>query len=93
MDDPEGDQARKPKARKKAAPKADLPVLMTHREVAKHFGVTTEGLRKWVHRGEFPEPHSMISQTWFYRADLIEHRLRTGRWLQGVTFRGRSRPA
>lgn len=66
----------------------DVPELVTHREVARLFAVTPAGLRKWVHKGEFPVPHSVIAQTWYYRADWVARRLKTGDWPDGVTFRG-----
>jgi hypothetical protein len=79
--------ASKPKKRRAKPGALDgVPTLMTHREVAEHFRVTTAGLRKWVARGEFPIPHSIIAKTWYYQEAMIAHRLRTGEWPGGVKF-------
>ena len=78
------EKAKKPRAKRK--PVAELPRLMTHREVEEHFCVTPAGPRRWVAKGEFPVPHSIISQMWYYRKDMIAHRIRTGEWTQGVGF-------
>jgi hypothetical protein len=69
----------------------DVPELVTHREVARLFAVTPAGLRKWVDRGEFPAPHSIIACTWYYRADQVAHRLKTGKWPASVKFLGSRR--
>jgi hypothetical protein len=83
------DATKKP--RKKRAPKTGrlegLPRLMTHREVAEHFRVTAACIKRWVEKGDFPEPHSIIVQTWFYREDTIAHRLKTGEWPKGTEFK------
>lgn len=79
-------EARAKKKRAKRKPTEGIPRLMTHRQVADHFQVTPAGLRRWVAKGEFPCPHSIISQTWYYREDVIAHRVKTGQWPQGVEF-------
>lgn len=61
--------------------------LITHRSVAEMLDLNTTTLRNWVALGEFPEPHSVIAQTWFYDAAVIEHYVRTGRWPDGARFR------
>lgn len=63
------------KARKKVAPR-----LVTHRTVAGWLDIDTETLRDWVTKGEFPRPRAIVSQTWFYGKDAIEHFISTGRW-------------
>lgn len=62
-------------------------ILMSHREVAKLCGVTPRRLRYWAERGQWPTPHSIVEQTWFYRRDMIEHYLNTGKWPEWVRFR------
>ncbi len=74
------------KKREKRKPAVELPRLMTHRQVAEVFQVTPAGLRKWVARGEFPCPHSIIVQTWYYREDIVAHRIKTGQWPEGLRF-------
>ncbi len=66
----------------------DSPQLVNHREVAKKFGVSPSVIRRWVQTREFPTPHVVIARTWFYKADVIDHKLRTGNWPSGVKFRG-----
>ena len=61
--------------------------LITHREVAKLCGTTPRRIREWAVRGQWPEPHSVVEQTWFYRADLIKHYLDNGRWPAWAVFR------
>lgn len=61
--------------------------LVTHREVAEACSVDTETLRDWVAKGEFPEPHSVIERTWFYRVDVVAHWLETGEWPRGARFK------
>lgn len=60
--------------------------LITHREIAASCSVDTETLRKWVAKGLFPLPHSIIERTWFYRADIIEPWLETGEWPPEAKF-------
>lgn len=74
------------KKRPKRKASVELPELMTHRQAADIFCVTSAGLRKWVEKGQFPRPHSVICQTWYYRVDVIAHRVRTGEWPHGVRF-------
>lgn len=78
--------ATKPKNPKKGL--ADAPTLVSHRDIAEKFGVTTACIRYWVRHREFPTPHVVIGHTWFYKADVIAHKLRTGSWLPGVKFLG-----
>jgi hypothetical protein len=66
----------------------ESPQLVTHRAVAEKFGITPAALRKWVRGREFPTPHIVIGRTWFYKAEIIDHKLRTGTWLPGVKFWG-----
>jgi uncharacterized protein YeaC (DUF1315 family) len=61
--------------------------LLTHRTVARMVDIDTETLREWVAVGEWPEPHAIVRQTWFYRADAIDHFLETGRWPDGTKFK------
>jgi hypothetical protein len=72
--------------------------LLTHRTVATMCDVDTETIREWVATGEWPEPHSVVRQTWFYAAEAIEHFIKTGGWPEGTRFKagegkGRRRPA
>lgn len=82
----------------KAAPRAgragkarikldDLPDLIPHRLVADKLGISPDSLRDWVAAGTFPEPHSTIERTWFYRVDLVRAYLTTGEWPEGTKFR------
>lgn len=56
------------------------PALMTHRELARRVGVSSTLLRRWVDRGVYPRPHSVVEQTWFYRVADVDHYLATGSW-------------
>jgi hypothetical protein len=78
----------KAKKRPRATNLEGVPRLMTHREVAQHFRVSSAGLRRWVEKGQFPLPHSRIAQTLYYREATISHRLLTGDWPDGVEFLG-----
>jgi hypothetical protein len=42
--------------------------LLTHRTVARMVDIDTETLREWVAVGEWPEPHAIVRQTWFYKS-------------------------
>jgi hypothetical protein len=61
--------------------------LMTHRTVARLCDLDTETLRKWVANGVWPEPHSIIQQTWFYPSDVILFFVQNGTWPEGTKFR------
>jgi hypothetical protein len=63
------------------------PKWITHREVAGLVSIDTETLRDWVATGEWPEPISVVRQTWFYRADVVERFLETGVWPEGTKFK------
>lgn len=63
------------------------PRLMPHKQVAELCGITTEALRDWVAKGNFPEPHAIIGQTWLYKADLIEHWIETAEWLPTAVWK------
>jgi predicted DNA-binding transcriptional regulator AlpA len=68
--------------------KVDItPRLMPHKRVAALCGITTDTLRTWVAKGNFPEPHSTIGKTLLYKTDLIEHWLQTGEWLPSATWK------
>lgn len=67
--------------------------LLTHRTVAAMMDVTTQSLRGWVERGEFPLPHSVIAATMFYEAARVESYIRTGAWPEGTRFHGMTRVA
>lgn len=62
------------------------PEWFTHRTVATLLDVDTETLRDWVEKGEFPRPITTVSQTLFYRAEVINHYLRNGTWPPGTDF-------
>jgi hypothetical protein len=79
-------QKTKAKSRSKGLEAA--PRLITHHVVAEWFGITTACLKNWVQGREFPVPHVIICQTWFYREEDIAHKLRTGEWTHSVRFRG-----
>jgi hypothetical protein len=79
-------EAKTPKKRAKRKAPEGIPRLLTHRQVAELFQVTPAGLRRWVAKGEFPRPHSIICQTWFYREDMIAHRIKTGEWPEDAEF-------
>jgi hypothetical protein len=49
--------------------------------------LTTETLREWVARGEWPEPHAVIERTWFYQKSIIDHFLEKGEWPEGTRFK------
>jgi hypothetical protein len=83
---PKGDSLRSGRAKRKVE---DLPDLIPHWVVAEKIGVATETIRDWVTRGTFPEPHSIIEQTWLYRVDFIRAFLETGRWPDGAKFQRR----
>ena len=80
-----------------APAKADpSPKLITHREVAKLCGITPRRLRYWAERGQWPTPHSIVEQTWFYRRSDVDHYLAKGTWPEGTKYRpglGRGRDA
>jgi hypothetical protein len=61
--------------------------LLTHRTVARMVDIDTETLREWVAVGEWPEPHAIVRQTWFYKSNLIDHFLETGEWLPEAKFK------
>jgi predicted DNA-binding transcriptional regulator AlpA len=78
----------KGKVRKNVQERIDgLPNMITHRDVAEKMGISTETLREWVESSEFPIPHSVIRQTFFYRLDIIQVFLETGKWPTEVKFR------
>lgn len=70
--------------------------LMPHNKVARLFGMTPKTLRSRVERGVFPEPHSTersrpdsdVGLILYYSAEVIAHRIETGRWPAGVRFKG-----
>lgn len=61
--------------------------LLTHRSVATMLDVDTETLRDWVAAGEFPEPRSIVAQTWFYDARAVEQFVERGTWPEGTRFK------
>ncbi len=71
----------------KAANPKKTPRLVSHRTVAHWLDVAPSTLRAWVMTGEFPEPLSVICQTWFYPAGQVEHWVKTGRWPEGTRFK------
>jgi predicted site-specific integrase-resolvase len=77
--------------RKRRPSQEEPPKLIPHRKVAKWLSIDTETLRRWVVAGEFPEPHGIIKQTWFYRASMIEHYMKHGSWPEGTRFKGMAR--
>jgi hypothetical protein len=77
-----------PKQRKRSNVLADAPQLAPIKDVAEKLGVTPAAIRKWSREGVFPEPHIVLGRMWFYRADHIEHKFRTGNWPAGVKLRG-----
>ncbi len=81
--------ARSGRAGKAREKLADLPDLISHTPVADKFGTTTRNIRDWVAAGEFPEPHSIGRQAWFYRVDFVRAFLETGRSSSGA---GSDRP-
>jgi hypothetical protein len=95
---PPADSGRSDPAKKKGSPRteaagqdkdklADLPDLITHRDVAEKLGITTNNLRDWVAKGTFPVPHSRVEKTWLYRLDLVRAYIETGRWPPEAKFR------
>jgi hypothetical protein len=66
------------------------PKLITQRQMAKLISIDTATLRGWVQKGEWPQPHSVVEQTWFFRAADFEYFLAEGVWPEGVRF---NRPA
>jgi predicted DNA-binding transcriptional regulator AlpA len=67
------------------------PELINHRKVADMLGITTKNIRRWVAKGSFPEPHSVIETVWLYRSDQVRTFLATGKWPEGTKFK-RARP-
>lgn len=84
---PDRTKSRQGDAGKARVKLADLPDLIPHFLVADKLGITTDRLRDWVAQGTFPEPHSMVERTWFYRVDLVRVYLEIGRWPEGTKFR------
>jgi predicted DNA-binding transcriptional regulator AlpA len=82
-----GAGAKKPR-RRKGRGLEESPQLVTVRDVAAKFGVTPACIRAWVKDREFPRPHLVIGTTWFYRADAIDQKLRTGTWPANVKLMG-----
>lgn len=60
--------------------------LMTHREVCKRFGVSTDVLMRAVRRGEFVRPHSCMGSFHMFDRAIVEHRLEEGVWPAGTQF-------
>lgn len=70
----------------------DLPRnLINHRKVCRAFDISTQVLMRAVNRGEFPEPHSMLGNYYFFDRRVIEHRLQHGTWPSDAKFRGATR--
>lgn len=61
--------------------------LITHRDVAKLCGITPRRIRAWTERGQWPEPHSVVEQTWFYLKSEVDHYLEHGTWPKGIKYR------
>jgi hypothetical protein len=85
---PKDDQA---KTKKPRTIKKERARLVPHRIVAQWMSIDPETLRQWVHKGHFPEPHSIISQTWFYPMAAIEQYLEHGTWPTGTRFKSMAR--
>jgi hypothetical protein len=64
--------------------------LINHRDVADLFGTSPRNWRLWVNRGEVPVPHQQIGTLLLYDREVIRHRLDTGLWPEGVTYRATS---
>jgi hypothetical protein len=77
-----------PKGLRPPKPCKGLRQLVNHRDVAAAFGVTTESLIRWMRKGEFPSPHSTLGTFYLFPREMIEYRLRTGKWPAGTKFRG-----
>ena len=67
------------------------PEFWKHAKVAELFGITPRTLRAWVLAGDFPQPHMMVRQTWFYDATIINHWRQTGQWPDRAKFRPKPR--
>lgn len=61
--------------------------LINHRDVAELFGTSARNWRRWYEAGMVPIPHQQIGTLLLYDVEVINHRLATGKWPEGVTFR------
>jgi predicted DNA-binding transcriptional regulator AlpA len=75
---------KKPSKRKDRSANAKL---LQHRIVAEWLSVNTLTLRRWVERGEFPMPISIIGTNWLYDAEMIREYIKTGLFPNTVRFR------
>ena len=64
--------------------------LINHRDIAALFGTSARNWRRWYEAGVVPVPHQVIGTLLLYDRAVIDHRLETGEWPEGVTFRGRA---
>ncbi len=46
---------------------------LTDEEVATHFGVSTDSIRRWIRQGEFPKPVRVGTGTSRWRALISKH--------------------
>lgn len=61
--------------------------LVNHRDVAVMFGTSARNWRRWCDTGVVPIPHQQIGTLLLYDRTVINHRLETGKWPEGVIFR------
>jgi hypothetical protein len=66
--------------------------LISHRSVAPLFGTSARNWRRWYLGGVVPIPHQQIGTLLLYDKAVIDHRLETGVWPEGVVFRGKAAP-
>lgn len=57
------------------------PRLTNHRKLAAMMGEPTKRIRGWIDSGHL-KPHSRIGKTYYFRAEDVEHYLKTGRWVR-----------
>lgn len=70
--------------------------LLKHQDIARFFEVDARTVRRWVGRGLWPEPHSILERTWYFEAEIVEHYINTGEWPAEARFKkgeGRGREA
>ncbi len=84
-------EARPKKAKRKAVPEVPRR-LVNHHKVSEWFGVSARNWRRWYNDGVVPIPHQEIGKLLLYDIEVINHRLRTGQWPEGVEFRPRREP-
>lgn len=63
------------------------PELVSHRGLARAFGVNASTIRCWVDTGAWPLPQCVCHSCLLYRRCDAQCWLQTGRWPDGMKFR------